>query len=105
MWVGGRGGVLVKYDHKTGVITEFTPPTPYANLYEATADKNGEVWAGEMHAGNMGRFNPHTGQWTEYGLPEPYSNDFTTWVDNTTNPVSAWYGDEYGYVVHVQPLE
>jgi len=105
MWVGGRGGVLVKYDHKTGVITEFTPPTPYANFYEATADKNGEVWAGEMHAGNMGRFNPHTGQWTEYGLPEPYSNDFTTWVDNTTNPVSAWYGDEYGYVVHVQPLE
>jgi len=105
LWAGGRGGVLVKYDHKTGVIEEYAPPTPYANFYEATADKNGEVWAGEMHTGKMGRFNPHTAQWTEYMLPEPYSNDFTTWVDNTTNPVSAWYGDEYGYVVHVQPLD
>jgi len=89
-------------------MREFRPPTPYnpySDFYEAMPDQYGEIWAGEMHAGKMGRFNPRTTQWTEYALPEPYSNDFATWVDNSTNPVSAWYGDEYGFIVHVQPLE
>ena len=105
MWVGGHGGVLVKYDHRTGVIAEYAPPTPYANFYDAMADKNGEVWAGEMQAGRMGRFNPRTHQWIEYALPEPYAFDFSAWVDNSTDPVTVWYGDLYGYIVRIQPLE
>lgn len=105
MWVGGRGGVLVKYDHKTGVIAEYAPPTPYSTFYETRVDKNGEVWAGEMRAGRMARFNPKTYQWTEYVLPEPYSFDWQTYVDNSTNPVTVWFGNQYGYIVRIQPLE
>ena len=26
-------------------------------------------------------------------------------VDNSTNPVTAWYGDHNGYIVRIQPLE
>jgi streptogramin lyase len=105
IWVGGHGGVLVKYDHKTGMIAEYAPPTPYVSFYDAIADKNGEVWAGEVQAGRMSRFNPRSQRWTEYVLPEPYALEFSAWVDNSTNPVTVWYGDLYGYIVRIQPLE
>lgn len=105
IWVGGRGGVLVKYDHKRNTIAEYAPPTPNNTFYETRADKNGEVWAGEMRAGRMARFNPKTHRWIEYVLPEPFSFDWQTFVDNSTDPVTVWYGDQYGYVVRIQPLE
>jgi virginiamycin B lyase len=105
IWVGGRGGVLVKYDHKQNVIAEYAPPTPWNTFYETRADKNGEVWAGEMRAGRIARFNPKTQRWIEYVLPEPFSFDWQTYVDNSTDPVTIWYGDQYGYIVRVQPLE
>jgi len=105
IWAGGRGGVLLKYDRKTGVASEYAAPTPYNTFYETRADKNGEVWAGEMRAGKIARFNPRTYQWIEYALPEPYSFDWQTYVDNSTDPVTVWYGDQYGYIVRIQPLE
>jgi streptogramin lyase len=75
-WAGGRGGMLVKFDTSKKRIFEYRLPTPYASLYSAQVDKNGEVWAGEMHAGRYARFNPKTEQWTEYVLPEPYGIAF-----------------------------
>lgn len=105
VWVGGRGGVLVKLDRKTGLTSEYAPPTPYTTFYEAMADKNGEVWAGEMRAGRIARFNPRTHQWIEYVMPEPYAFNWRTWIDNSTDPVTVWYGDHYGYIVRIQPLE
>jgi streptogramin lyase len=50
IWVGGKHGVLAKYDAKTNVFSEYIPPTPYATMYNAEADKNGEVWAGLVRA-------------------------------------------------------
>jgi hypothetical protein len=97
--------MLVKYDPKNKIISEYYPPTPHVNFYSARADKNGEVWAGEMHGGRIARFNPKTVEWTEYQLPSVWSFDYTGWVDNSTSPVSYWYGDYYGYIVHVQPLD
>jgi streptogramin lyase len=105
IWVGGRGGVLLKYDHENNTIAEYAPPTPYNTFYETRADKNGEVWAGEMRAGRIARFNPKTDRWIEYVLPEPFSFDWQTYVDNSTDPVTVWYGDQYGYIVRIQPLE
>ena len=105
IWAGGRGGVLMKYDPKTGVASEYSPPTPHQTFYETRADKNGEVWAGEMRGGRIARFNPKTYRWTEYVLPEPFSFDWQTFVDNSTAPVTIWYGDQYGYIVRIQPLE
>ena len=104
-WAGGRGGMLVKFDTGEKRIFEYRLPTPYASLYSAQVDKNGEVWAGEMHAGRYARFNPKTGQWTEYVLPEPYGIDRETWIDNSTDPVTVWYVDHEGWIVRIQPLE
>src|SRR3990172_3645573 len=105
IWVGGKHGVLAKYDPKTNVYSEYTPPTPYATMYNAEAEKNGEIWAGLVRAGKMGRFNPKTHQWIEYWMAEPFSHNWDSWVDNTTNPVTVWYGDQYGFIVRIQPLE
>lgn len=105
IWVGGRGGVIVKYDPQNHVVAEYAAPTPYQTYYETRADKNGEVWAGEMRGGRIARFNPRTGHWIEYVLPEPFSFDWKTYVDNSTDPVTVWYGDQYGYIVRIQPME
>ena len=104
-WFGGRGGMLIKLDPKTQRITEYYPPIPFVTFYEAMPDKNGEVWAGALHAGRMLRFNPRTERWIEYLMPEPYSHNRRTWIDNSTTPVTVWYVDHNGYVVRIQPLE
>ncbi len=104
-WFGGRGGMLIKLDPRTRRITEYYPPIPYVTFYEAMPDKNGEVWAGALHAGRFVRFNPRTERWIEYMMPEPYSHNRRTWIDNSTNPVTVWYADHDGYMVRIQPLE
>ncbi len=104
-WAGGRGGVLVKFDTAKKRIFESALPAPYACLYTAQADKNGEIWGGEMHAGRYFRFNPKTEQWTEYVLPEPYGLDRESWIDNSTDPVTVWYTDHDGWIVRIQPLD
>jgi hypothetical protein len=40
-------------------IFEYRLPTPYASMYSAQDDKNGEIWAGELHSGRL-RFDPKT---------------------------------------------
>src|SRR6266567_525873 len=104
-WAGGRGGMLVKFDIAKKRIFEYRLPTPYASMYSAQSDKNGEIWAGEMHSGRYFRFNPKTEQFTEYVLPEPYGIDRETWIDNSTDPVTVWYVDHDGWLVRIQPLD
>jgi streptogramin lyase/mono/diheme cytochrome c family protein len=104
-WFGGRGGMLIRLDPKTQRITEYYPPIPFVTFYEAMPDKNGEVWAGALHAGRILRFNPRTERWIEYLMPEPYSHNRRTWIDNSTAPVTIWYVDHNGYLVRIQPLE
>ncbi len=104
-WFGGAGGYLVKFDAKTHQLQEYPPPTPGVSFYECLPDKNGEIWAGELYAGRIARFNPKTNRWTEYVLPEPVSHDRRTWIDNSTDPVTVWYVDHDGILVRIQPLE
>jgi virginiamycin B lyase len=104
-WAGGRGGMLVKFDIAKKRIFEYRLPTPYASMYSTQSDKNGEIWAGEMHSGRYLRFDPKTEQFTEYVLPEPYGIDRETWIDNSTNPVTVWYVDHDGWIVRIQPLD
>jgi virginiamycin B lyase len=104
-WAAGRGGQLVKYDTTERRIHEYQLPTPYASLYTTKADKNGEVWAGEVQGGRYLRFDPKAEKFTEYVLPEPFSMDRESWIDNSTNPVSVWYVDHEGYLVHIQPTD
>ena len=104
-WSAGRGGMLVKFDTVKKRAFEYRLPTPYAGLYTTNVDRNGEVWAGELHSGRYLRFNPATEHWTEYVLPEPYGFDRQSWIDNSTNPVTVWYTDHDGWIVRLQPLD
>jgi streptogramin lyase len=104
-WSAGRGGMLVKFDTTKKRIFEYPLPTPYASVYTAQPDRNGEVWAGELHTGRYLRFNPKTERWTEYVLPEPYGFDRQSWIDNSTDPVTVWYTDHDGWIIRIQPLE
>ncbi len=104
-WFGGTGGLLIKFDAKTKQLSEFRPPTPNVTFYECMPDKNGEIWAGELYAGRVVRYNPKTDRWTEYVLPSPVSHDRRTWIDNSTTPVSVWYVDHDSIMVRLQPLE
>src|SRR5438094_866545 len=63
-WAAGRGGSLIKFDIKEKRVHEYPLPTPYTSLYTAKADKNGEVWAGELNGGRYLRFDPKTEQFT-----------------------------------------
>jgi virginiamycin B lyase len=104
-WNGGRGGRITEFVRKTHQLREWESPTPFVTFYEAKPDKNGEIWAGAQRGGRMVRFNPKTDRWIEYIFPEPFSLNWRTWVDNSTNPVTAWYGDHNGYIIRIQPLE
>ena len=104
-WYGGRGGMLMRMNIETKKLTEFPSPIQYDTFYEAMPDKNGEVWAGGLESGRFLRFNPKTEKFTQYMLPEPYAHDRRTWVDNSTSPVTVWFVDHEGFMVHVQPLD
>jgi virginiamycin B lyase len=108
-WFGGENGTLVELDTKEKRLREYWPPTPmepYTDFYTAIPDKNGEVWAGELHGREMLRFNPRTGRWTQYAMPEPYAVTRDIWIDNSTTPVTVWYPDfSTGRIVRIQPLE
>ena len=103
IWSGSRR--LSKYDPKTNAITQYDPPTPYFHAYGASVDKNGNVWSGEQSSGRVFRFNPKTYEWIEYVLPSPWSFDFNSWIDDSTDPPTFWYGDQHGLIVRIQPLE
>ncbi len=103
IWSGAQK--LSKYDPKTGALTQYTPPTPYYHSYSARMDKNGDLWSGSQSSGRVDRFNPKTGLWVEYVLPSPWSFDYMSYIDNSTNPPTFYYGDQHGYIVKVQPLE
>jgi virginiamycin B lyase len=104
-WAAGRGGSLIKFDMQEKRVHEYPLPTPYTSLYTAKADRNGEVWAGELNGGHYLRFDPKTEQFTTYALPEPFAMDRESWVDNSTSPVSVWFVDHDGWLVHIQPLD
>jgi virginiamycin B lyase len=104
-WAGGRGGELIEFNMAEKRIHEFPLPTPYASMYTAQADKNGEVWGGEMHSGRYFRFDPKTEHFTEYVLPEPYGIDRESWIDNSTDPVTVWYVDHEGWITRIQPRD
>ena len=105
-WFGGRGsGILVSLDTNNRRMREYFPPIPYPTVYEAQADKNGEIWVAPIQAGRFLRFNPRTEQWIAYPTPEPYSHNRRAWIDNSTDPVTVWWVDHNGWIVRMQPLD
>ena len=106
-WWGGGDGAFIELT-RTGDLHEFWPPgapSPYTYFYEVNADKHGEVWGGVLYGRDYLRFEPKLERWRDYQMPEPYAFTRRTWIDNSTDPVTVWYGDYTGFLVRIQPLD
>jgi streptogramin lyase len=114
VWFGGHMGSFVEVVNqidqgKAIHIRTFTPPTPYfpySTFYTAVPDKNGDIWGAWIHGPGFVRFNPTHSTWRVYETPEPSAFARSTWVDNSTKPVSIWYPDyQMGTLVRIQATD
>ena len=96
---------LGMFDTKTESFKEWNVPTPHTYPYDVFMDKNGELWSGGMASDRVLRFAPQSGSSVEYLLPQP-TNIRRVFVDNSTDPVTFWAGNNHGAeIVSVQPLD
>ncbi len=101
-----RGNRIAVLDTRTKEFQEWESPTPWANPYDAVLDKNGEAWAGGMSSDLVMRLDPKTGQITEYPLPPQSTNIRRVFVDNATDPVTFWVGENNGAsIIKLEPLD
>jgi streptogramin lyase len=106
IWYAEYGGNAVGVlDIKAGSVKEWTLPLPWEQPYDAILDKNGEVWTGSMLSDRVTRLDPKTGEFVEYLMPH-VTNIRRVFVDNSTNPVTFWTGNNHGAsIVKVEPLD
>jgi virginiamycin B lyase len=91
------------HDAQTERFHEWTVPTPGTSPYDATADRNVEVWSGGEYNDRILRLDPKTGAFVEYLLPRS-TNVHRVFVDNRTAPVSFWVGSNHGASLKLEPL-
>ena len=93
------------FDTKTLQFMEWPMPTPWSAPYDVTLDKNEEAWTGSMLTDRVVRLNIRTNEMVEYLLPRQ-TNIRRVFVDNTTNPVTFWTGNNHGAsIVKIEPLD
>jgi streptogramin lyase len=96
---------LAMFDTKTESFKEWTVPTPHTYPYDVFMDKNGELWSGGMASDRVLRFDPQSGRSVEYLLPRS-TNIRRVFVDNSTDPVTFWAGNNHGAeILQIQPLD
>jgi streptogramin lyase len=105
LWFGeNRGDRIGMFDTRTQQFQEWQPKTP-GWPYDVIADRTGEAWAGNEFNDRIVRLNPVTGRMIEYLLPRQ-TNVRRVWVDNRTNPVTFWVGNNHGAsIVKLEPLD
>lgn len=100
-----RADKVAMFDTKTSEFKEWSVPTPYAAPYDVVLDKNQELWTGGMSDDHIHRLDTKTGKWVDYLLPRE-TNVRRVYVDNRTNPVTFWVGNNHGRsIVKVEPLD
>jgi virginiamycin B lyase len=106
LWFGeDRGWKIGMFDPKTQRIQEWANPTPFNTAYDVVLDKNGYAWTGGMVADRVSRLNTKTGEIIEYLLPR-YTNIRKVEIDNSTNPVTFWVGNNNGAsILKLEPLD
>jgi virginiamycin B lyase len=96
---------LGMFDTRAESFKEWDVPTPYTYPYDVFMDKNGELWSGGMASDRVLRFDPQSGRSVEYLLPRP-TNIRRVFVDNSTDPVTFWAGNNHGAeIVKLRPLD
>jgi virginiamycin B lyase len=95
---------LGMFDTRTESFKEWTVPTPHTYPYDVFMDKNGNLWSGGMASDRVLRFNPRSGDAIEYLLPRS-TNIRRVYVDNSTDPVTFWAGNNHGAeILRLEPL-
>ena len=101
-------GKIGMFDTRTKQFQEWDiPPTPWSGPYDVVVDKNGEVWASGEFTDNLFRLNPATGEVTTYPVSSGlYMQVQRVDVDNSTNPVTVWMGENHlARIARVEPLD
>jgi virginiamycin B lyase len=97
--------VVGMLDTKTNKLEEWNMPTKWSMPYQSKVDKNGDIWTGGMASDRITRINSKTGDMVEYQLPVN-TNIRNLYVDNSTTPVSVWFGNNHGAaIVKLQPMD
>ncbi len=106
LWFGeNRADRIGMLDTRTQRFEEWAAPTPGSWPYDVAGDKNGEAWSGGEFTDIVQRLDPRTGEFTEYLLPR-FTNVRRVFVDNSTNPVTFWVGNNHGAsIVKLEPLD
>jgi virginiamycin B lyase len=93
------------FDPAQEKFTEWDVPTPHTYPYDVFRDRNDELWGGSMASDRILRFDPGSGKAIEYLLPRP-TNVRRVFVDDSTNPVTFWVGNNHGAeIIKLEPLE
>ena len=93
------------FDTREETFKEWKMPTPWTLPYDVVVDRNGEAWTGSMLNDLVDRLDPKTGQVVEYLLPQE-TNIRRVFVDNSTNPVTFWVGNNHrASIVKLEPLD
>jgi streptogramin lyase len=96
---------LAMFDAKAETFKEWGVPTPYTYPYDVFSDKHGELWSAGMASDRVLRFDPQSGRSVEYLLPRP-ANIRRVFVDNSTDPVTFWAGNNHGAeILRLEPLD
>jgi streptogramin lyase len=96
---------LGMFDTKSESFKEWDVPTPHTYPYDVFMDNNGELWSGGMASDRVLRFDPERGNSVEYLLPRS-TNIRRVFVDNSTNPVTFWAGNNHGAeILRIEPLD
>jgi virginiamycin B lyase len=93
------------FDPAQEKFAEWNVPTPHSYPYDVFLDRNGELWSGNMSSDRILRMDPQSGKAIEYLLPRP-TNIRRVFVDDSTNPVTFWAGNNHGAeIIKLEPLE
>ncbi len=96
---------LAMFDTKAETFKEWAVPWAYTYPYDVFCDKHGELWSAGMASDRVLRFDPQSGHSVEYLLPRP-ANIRRVFVDNSTDPVTFWAGNNHGAaIIRLEPLD
>jgi len=96
---------LGMFDTRTESFREWQVPTAWTAPYDASIDKHGEIWSGGMSSDRVLRLDPATGRTVEYLLPHP-TNIRRILVDNSTEPVTFWAGNNHhAAIIKLEPSD
>ena len=95
------------YDPKSGKVTVWDVPVPYAGAYDVQFDDAKYAWGADMSTDLVQRLNVETGEWSSYLLPTSINTRHID-VQKSSDPnvlSSMWTeGQQTGKIVHIEPL-